>query len=159
MIRSVLPALGALVLAGCASFAPTVPTGYTGPVAYLRETGFSFGNSGHLFYVESIDGKSVFSSMNKTVKENSGNGMGLRLSLVQHPLPATPLKLKLVGTNVTGAPIHEMALRASGKFLQTRKEVTFTPAPDGQYRVVGKLMPEGSDVWIEDTKTATRVTP
>jgi hypothetical protein len=146
------------LLAACASYAPSVPAGYAGPTAQLRETGFMQGKTtGHLFYVASIDGKDVYSSYTQTRKEQQGKGMALRLSFVSHTLPASPMRLKLVGRTVGGAPISELVAMGGGRNFDVTREVTFTPQPDGLYVVIGKLQAEGADVWIQDGRTGERV--
>ena len=160
MIR--IACAGALLalLAACASYAPTVPAGYTGPTAQLRETGAMQGpaGGGQLFYVAAIDGKEVYSSFTRTTKEQQGKGPVLQsMSYVSHTLPAAPMRLKLVGTTVTGAPITALLAAARERYFEVARDVAFTPQPGGSYRVVGKLQAEGSDVWIEDARTAQRV--
>jgi len=152
-------ALGALLLAGCATTAPpTVPRGYSGPIAYLKDSGrMESGTKGQLFYLAEIDGQAVFSSLAQTQRDNHGRGMSLALSLIQHTVPARPLRLKLIATHITGAPIHEMAARAGGTYFETSREISFTPAPNGEYRVAGRLQGQGFELWIEDLKTKGRV--
>ena len=108
MIRALCAGAVLVLLAACASYAPTVPAGYTGPTAQLRESGAMQGpvSGGQLFYVAAIDGKEVYSSFTRTTKEQKGQGPTLQsMSYVSHTLPALPMRLKLVGTTVTGAPI------------------------------------------------------
>ena len=157
-LRLRLLALLLPLLAACATYAPTVPPGYQGPLAYLQDTGTQVSNTkAQLFYVAEIDGQNVLSSAERTRRENANKGMSLRLSLVQHTVAARPVRLKLVGTHVTGAPIHELVLRAKGEFLEVQRELTFTPEADGRYRVVGLLKPGGPEVWLEDVKTSRRL--
>lgn len=151
---------GALALGGCANFAPTVPAGYSGPTATIQESGFiEDATKGQLFHVAEVDGKPAYSSLQRTRRDNEGRGLSLRFSFVRQTVPATSVRLKLVGTHITGAPIQELGLRASGQFLTVEREVSFTPEPNAEYLVIGRLQPQGSDVWLVDTRTSRRVTP
>lgn len=128
--------------------------------AYLRESGeFESRSMGQLFHLAAVDGKDVHSSRQGTVSANRGNGPVLAgLKFVQHTLePGKPVRLKLVGTQVTGAPIHALALMATGKLESVEREVEFTPAAGRDYRVAGRLRGGESDVWIEDAETRERV--
>jgi hypothetical protein len=148
-----------LLLTGCATHAPTVPAGYSGPVAFIRDTGrMESATKGQMFFVAAIDGRAVYSSVTSSRKHNEGRGMGVGMSLLNHTIPAATVRIQIIGSHVTGAPIHAIVSSIAGTSHQVRKEVMFTPAPDGEYRVVGKLLPQGSDVWIEDAKTSERVT-
>lgn len=143
-----------VALAGCATYEPPVPSGYTGPTATIDEHGFNEDSQkGQLFYVESIDGKPVRSSLNATRSATAGRGFSLSMGHATHTVPAKQLRLKLVGTHVTGAPIHEIVSRAAGTFFSVEGELSFTPQPGGTYFVTGKLQKEGSAVWIADAKT------
>lgn len=146
--------------AGCASYAPTVPLGYAGPTATVTDTAIQDdGTKGQLFYLAEVDGKQVYSSLSRTRQENAGRGLSLRFSYVTQTLPATPVRLTLAGTHVTGAPIQELGLRMSKQFFEVKREISFTPAANVVYRVEGRLAAEGSDVWLVDSRTSARVTP
>lgn len=73
-------------------------------------------------------------------------------------VPVAPLKLKLVASHVTAAPIHEIASRAAGTFFFVEGELSFTPAEGGNYVVKGELKKDGSSVWLADAKTLEPVT-
>jgi hypothetical protein len=52
--------VAAVVLGGCATLEPIVPAGYAGPTVEIGEDGsYEDSTKGQLFYVESIDGKTV----------------------------------------------------------------------------------------------------
>ena len=158
MRTPILIALVCALVSGCATSEPPVPAGYTGPTATIGEHGFAEDRmKGQLFYIESIDGKPVESSLQATRRATAGQGMSLSIRSVDHTVPIKPLRLKLVGTHITGAPIHEIASRAAGTFFRVEGEVTFTPEEGGSYFVTGKLQKEGSAVWIADVKTEQRV--
>jgi hypothetical protein len=148
----------AMLLLGCATFEKPLPQNYTGPKAEIRDDGDYEGKEkGRLFYVDAVDGKSVESGLVLTRRATQGRGFQVLLQFARHDVAARPLRLKLVGTHVTGAPIHELASRAAGTFFSVEGEVTFTPKPDTQYIVLGKLSKEETSVWIADLDTKERV--
>ena len=68
------------------------------------------------------------------------------------------MKLRLVGTHVTAAPIHEFASRAIGAFFTVEGEVEFSPLVGKAYVVNGELTKEQTSVWIEEVETKDVVT-
>jgi hypothetical protein len=111
-----------------------------------------------VFYVESIDGRPIRSALIATRGASRDKGFALSLQSEMRRVPVAPLKLKLVGTHVTAAPIHEIASRAAGTFFSVEGEVSFTPVEGGDYVVKGELKKEGSSVWLADAKTQEPVT-
>ena len=145
-------------LAGCATFEKPIPTGYEGPIAAIGEDGsYEESSRGKLFYVESIDGKRVESGLALTRRATANLGFRVILQYAVHQVPAKPLRIKIVGTHVTGAPIHEIAARAAGTFYSVEGEIDFTPEADGAYFVTGQLEKGTSTVWIAEVKTKKRV--
>lgn len=149
--------LSALLL-GCATTESPAPQGDTGPTARIGEHAFKEDNTkAQIFYIASIDGKPVISTIHATRMASGGMGFSVAIRYVEHTVPARPLRLKLVGTHFTGAPIHEIASRAAGTFHHVEGEIHFTPEPGGYYYVTGKLQKEGSSVWLADANTERRV--
>ncbi len=74
------------------------------------------------------------------------------------PAPVRPMRLKLVGTHQTGAPIHEMASKMAGTFFSVDGYVEFKPVEGTTYQVTGELKKERSCVWIVDAATKNAVT-
>lgn len=147
-----------LLVSSCANFEPTIPKGYSGPTAeisddFLWETS----SKNQLFYVEAIDGKPVESALILTRRASAGQGFSVSARTATHQIPAIPLRLKIVASHVTGAPIHEISSRAAGTFLHIEGEVNFTPSPGGHYLVAGRLLGSDSSVWIVDAKSKERV--
>lgn len=152
-------ALALLPLAGCVATAPTVPAGYTGPIAYVRDIGKPIGaGRAEVFYVVEIDGRAIHDSAAQTRKNSAGQGRNLSLSMLTHTVPAGRMRLKIVAQHATAAPIEEMAMRARDQYREVAREVEFTPKPNGRYRVSGSLQTP-PQVWIEDEATGERVTP
>ncbi len=139
-------------VSGCATYEPLVPANFSGPTATIADHGHIEDNTkGQLFYLESVDGKAVESSRIATRRASEGKGFSLTLAFKEHRVPARPLKLKIVATHVTAAPIHEIASRTIGTFFSVEGEITFTPLPGRVYFVNGKLAKSGSSVWIADS--------
>ena len=156
-MRAILYVLSAAVIAGCAT-QPQAPE-IQGPSASISDHGFpEDGFKAHLFYVRAFDGEPVRSSAQASRAAGYGGGFRTSLRYVEHRVPIKPLRVALVGTHVTGAPIHELALRASGEFLRVEGEVTFTPVEGGEYFVKGELQKSGSYVCIADARTEQCVT-
>jgi hypothetical protein len=152
-------ACGAL-LAGCAGYGPTVPPGYFGPLASIRDSGMVESQDlGQLFYLAAVDGQPVYSSLEQTRRQSQRNNYVLTLDFVEQTVPARSLRLKIAGRHVTPGRAQALGLRAEGRYLEIEKELSFLPEPNGRYRVAGRLQPAGSDVWIEDARTSRRVTP
>jgi hypothetical protein len=147
-----------LTLGGCATY-KHVPDGYAGPVAQLGDSGTQLsGGKGELFYVASINGNQVENARTATGRASHNRGFSLTMDRVWRPVKIEPMKLKLVGTHVTAAPIHEIASRAIGEFFTVEGEVDFTPVAGKEYLVVGELTKAQASVWIQDQETKQPVT-
>jgi hypothetical protein len=141
-------------LSACATY-KAVPDGFTGPMAIIKDTAEpDSGSKGIVFYVSSIDDNPVQNARIATRQSSQGTGFSLNTRGFSRPVPVRAMKLRLVGTHVTGAPIHELASRAAGTFFSVEGDITFTPKEGVMYRVQGDLKKTGSSVWIEveDTK-------
>jgi hypothetical protein len=150
--------LMAFTLFGCAAYKP-VPDGYTGPVATIEDTGFSENaTKAQLFVVSEIDGNKIDNALDASRDASYGQGLVLRTQLVKRQVPVRPMKLKLLATHTTGAPIHALFSQAAGSFFSVEGVVDFTPESGGRYVVKGELKKEGSSVWLEDAKTNQLVT-
>jgi hypothetical protein len=146
-------------LSGCAQLAPAVPDDYKGPVAFISDSVVQEdGRKGQVFYVASINGISIPSALTATRQASQNQGFALSLHSEMRRVPVEPLKLKLVASHVTAAPIHELASRAAGTFFFVEGEVSFTPVEGGDYVVKGELKKDGSSVWLADAKTLEPVT-
>jgi hypothetical protein len=145
-------------LTACASYNP-VPPGYTGPVAVIHDsTEAEGGTKGRLFFVEEIDGNRIDNARTETRRASQGRGFALTTNGSMRTVPVKSMRLKLIGTHVVAAPIHEMASRAIGTFFEVEGVIEFTPKPNGTYRVRGELKKNASTVWIEDDETREMVT-
>jgi hypothetical protein len=140
----------ALVLSACASYRP-VPEGYSGPVAVIRDSAQTESVAkGQLFYVQSIDGNAIHNARNATRQSSANTGFIVNARDSERRVPIRAMKLRLIATHVTGAPIHELASRAAGTFFSVEGDVEFTPKAGATYVVRGELKKGASSVWIED---------
>lgn len=148
-----------VALSGCATFAPSVPKGYSGPTVVINDSGQQDdGSRGTFFAVTAIDGKTVANSLAATRQSSYGQGFALSAYFVSRLVPVRPMRLRIVGTHQTAAPIHEMAARLAGTFQRVQGEVEFSPVEDGVYRVTGTLDPKQSCVWVEEERSQAVVT-
>lgn len=131
----------------------------TQAVATIADSGFSeSGAKAQLFMVTEIDGRSIPNANTESSKASVGTGFRLTTVLTSREVPVKTMKLKLVGTHITGAPIHALFNMASGSFFSVTGTVDFTPTAGAKYIVKGELKKEGSSIWIEDTATGRQVT-
>lgn len=111
-----------------------------------------------LFYLASIDGVNIPNAAAESRRSSSGRGFQLTTVFPSRFVPAKPLKVVLVGTHATGAPIHAIASMVTGSFRSVEAELEFTPEVDKTYVVRGNLETENPTVWIEDAATGRPVT-
>ncbi len=131
----------------------------TQAVATIADSWFSEGSKkAQLFMVTEVDGQSIQNSDTESSSLSKGAGARLYIAITARDVPAKPLKLKLVATHITGAPIHGLFSQAAGTFYSVNGVVDFTPTAGGKYVVKGVLKKEGSSVWIEDKVTGQVVT-
>ncbi|AOF81962.1 putative lipoprotein [Methyloversatilis sp. RAC08] len=116
-------------------------------------------SKGRLFYLASVDGNRVSNTAaGESRRASSGQGFRLSPQFPSRLVPVKPLKVVVVGTHATGAPIHEIASRMSGNFRSVEAELDFTPEADKVYIVKGNLEKDSSAVWIEDAMSGQPVT-
>lgn len=111
-----------------------------------------------LFYLASVDGVKISNAAAESQRSSSGRGFQLTTVFPSRFVPAKPLKVVLVGTHTTGAPIHAIASMVSGSFRSVEAELEFAPEVDKAYVVRGDLEAEKPTVWIEDAATGRPVT-
>jgi hypothetical protein len=141
-----LAAIGTLTaLGGCA--APSVPAGYTGPTATIRDSVVPDGpTKADFFYVASIDGRTIEESRGRTLVANAGHASGMDPVVVERRVPAYSIQLEIVGRTQHASPI----VSAATKEYRVNGVIRFTPEPDKTYRVRGTLGERYSGVWLED---------
>jgi len=147
-----------LFVVGCAT--PEPAPVFTGPTAFISDSVIPEDSMrGQVFYVDAIDGKRVDSAAQETRRSSAGKGLSLSLWSKLRQVEVRPMRLTLVGSHITGAPIHELASRAAGTFFSVEGNVTFTPVAGKKYVVKGELKKSGSSVWLADEETQQPVTP
>ncbi|HTE14881.1 MAG TPA: hypothetical protein VK642_07365 [Burkholderiales bacterium] len=148
----------AMFLHGCATYQP-IPEGYTGPVALVADSGVpESGTRARIFALMEIDGNKITNAFSASANASQGQGFRLTTKFVSRPLPARPMKVKLLASHTTAAPIHALFSQAAGNFFSVEGVVDFVPEPGGEYVVKGDLKKDGSSVWIEDIRTKQPVT-
>lgn len=159
------PALFAFSPNGTKWPVPLAPAGKTRlsvttqAVATIADSGFSETDAkAQLFMVAEVDGQNIPNASSESSRASAGAGFRLTTLLTSREVPARALKLKLVGTHKTGAPIQSMLGMAAGTFFSVTGVVDFTPTAGGSYVVKGELKKEGSSIWIEDAATGRPVT-
>jgi hypothetical protein len=148
------PVLILTVLAGCATtLVSPIPEGYEGPLAWVSDSWQQESRGkGAFFVLEEVDGRPIRNAADASRAASQGTGMNLNSRPSGRDIPAKPLKVKLLGTHMTGAPIHEIAARIAGTFYSVEGVVDFSPQPDHVYKVMGQLQKEQSCVWIVDSE-------
>jgi hypothetical protein len=141
-------ALGvSLTLAGCETVTPSIPPGYAGPTAEIKDSIEQDGGTSKvsIFYVNAIDGKEVDNARLATIRATRGHGFGIvPAEIDQRKVPVRPLKLQLVGRTQHAAPIASIV----GTEYEVKGEITFTPEESKTYIVKGILGEAYSAVWL-----------
>lgn len=153
MKTRLLPLL-ALFLSACATLSKPVPEGYTGPVVQLADTGQQEdGTKGRFFCAVEVNGREIQNCLRETRSASYGHGFALSSRYTTREVPVTEMKVKLVGTHQTAAPIHEIASRMAGTFFSVDGVVDFKPTEGHSYIVTGELKKERSCVWIAEANS------
>lgn len=157
-LRLLTSAFALAALAACASYQP-VPEAYTGPTATVRDTGFAEdGSKAQMFALVAIDGNRIPNAFGESASASYGRGAALTPVFPKRQVKATPMRVTLLASHATGAPIQALAGQLAGTFYSVEGQVEFTPEPNGQYAVKGQLRKDRSSVWIEDVATGQPVT-
>jgi len=153
-MKLLLTLVAIALLSGCATVTKPVPDDYKGPVVLLSDTGTQeTGSKGQFFAALEIDGNAIQNAIRETRGASYGKGPVLTSRYTSRDLPARPMKVKLIGTHQTAAPIHEMASRMAGTFFSVEGVVDFRPTEGRRYQVLGELTKDKSCVWIADTES------
>lgn len=143
-----------VALSGCATFSPSVPEGYKGPVAIIKDSVKPHSEKkADFFYVSEIDGKRIEDSRIKTLNVNRGRGFNMTPSVIERNVPAQQATFTLVGRTEYAAPI----LALTNTVYQVTGKVTFSPETYRSYVVRGELAENYSAVWLEDEVTGKAI--
>lgn len=154
MKRTLLCLSATLVLVGCATVSKPVPDDYKGPIVQLADTGMrEDASKGQFFVAAEIDGNAIQNGLRETLNASYGQGFSLTPRYTTRDIPVRPMKVRLIATHQTAAPIQEIASRMAGTFFRVDGIVEFKPAEGRRYEVTGELKKERSCVWILDAGT------
>lgn len=111
-----------------------------------------------LFYLSEIDGKSIRNARTDSAAMSNGTGFTLNTDFTERDVPARRMKVRLVGSHQTGAPIQAIVEDLAGTYLSVDGVVDFEPRPGKRYVVKGNLVKGASSVWIEDADSGQPAT-
>lgn len=143
-----------VLLNGCATFAPSVPEGYSGPVSIIKDSVKPMSQSkADFFYISEINGKRIEDSRARTLRTNQGRGFSMTPAVVERNVPAQMSTFTLVGRTEYAAPI----LALTNTVYQITGKLTFSPEMYRSYVVRGELSESYSAVWLEDEATGKTI--
>jgi len=141
-----------ILLCGCTT--NPVPEGYTGPVANITDSyNYRSDKAYDFFVVTKVNGKPIDESLSATAGANYGRGFAITPLAIGRKVPAQEATFTVLGRTHYAAPILEML----NPVYQISGEIKFTPLPDHDYYVEGKMDDEHSVIWIRDNTTRQRV--
>lgn len=155
-LTTIFTAALAIFLSGCfVTYSPSVPEGYAGPLANVKDSAdIRSEQEVVFFYLAAIDGADIKNSPTETRIANSGRGFHMTPLVLDHDIPARETTVTIIGRNEYAADI----LAIMNPVYQVKGDVAFRPDSDGAYIVKGELKEDYSAVWIEDLKTGEIVT-
>jgi hypothetical protein len=128
--RFILTALVCLVASGCATAKRPIPEDYYGSMATVNDSdAVESGSKGQLYVLAAIDGHEIKTSLDATRDKSRNKGFDLTVLVVGQRVQAKPMKVKLVATQATAAPIHEFASRVAGTFFRSKAKWNLAPSP------------------------------
>jgi hypothetical protein len=142
----------AITLAACANLESPIEPGYAGPTVVVNDTQLPEGNTrAQFFVIEEVDGRRVNNALIESRRASNGGGFTLVGRNISRELPSRPLRLKLLATEETGAPIEAIFRAATGSLARSVEGIVeFVPQEGHQYIVTGEMSKETSSVWIQD---------
>jgi hypothetical protein len=153
-MRILVIGLVAMGLVACETVQPSIPSGYTGPTAVIKDSFQSVSPTQvSVFYLEGIDGRSVDNALKQTLERNRGRGSFMTPQGAERPVPARDAAFHVVGVTHYAAPILELA----NTIYIVEGVVHLSPLDGGAYVVKGELGADHCAVWIEDEKTGAQV--
>jgi hypothetical protein len=139
------------LVTGCATtFHPTVPEGYSGPTATIKDhtTRWDQGKA-DLFFLSHIDGREIKHSLSESLRKSYGKGNVLHTVLLTNTITAEKHIFTIMGRTVYAMPIRALA----GTVYELKGDISFTPKPNEAYIIKGKLSEGNSTIWIENIST------
>jgi hypothetical protein len=146
----IIPAC-AMFAGGCTSYSLSLPQGYSGPKAVIKDTAtVHSGSKVDYFGATKLDGKPIRSSRAESLSANYGRGFHMTPVVLDREIPAgKSVKVYLQGRTEYAAPI----LALTNTVYQVEGEISFVPTEGRIYEVKGVLSAEVSTVWLEDSTT------
>lgn len=155
LLTFALPVLVAFTT-GCATVRPTSgaqPEIYRGPTAAIYDSADAVSNGQrNLYFVESVDGRKIESSLDATVSATRDKGLTISPVVLWRAVPARQSKLTLVAATVYAAPIQALL----GKSCRTVGEVVVDLKEGVTYRVAGNVSPNECSAWLEEHPSGAR---
>jgi hypothetical protein len=150
--KYLLAAITSTFLSACANFEPAKPDNYSGPLASIQDTDSRKSSSlTHMFYLNEVDGRRLKDSGVATRMANHGRGFSISAVNLQHQVPATNTKLKIVGSTAYAAPI----LQLTNPTCSISGVIDVNLEVGKAYRVNGSLTNESCSVWLESLDDGT----
>jgi hypothetical protein len=145
----------AVALAACATLNDPVEPGYSGPTVIVKDLLLPLGSTrAQFFVIEEVDGKRIHNALIESHRASNGRGFTLVGRDISRELPLRPLRIKLLATEETGAPIEAIFRAASGSAAPSvERVVDFFPQEGHEYVVTGEMSKQRSAVWILDLTT------
>ena len=147
MKRLTLLVLVSVWLVGCTTFQPSIPEGYTGPIATIKDSEKRIdGGKADMFYLSHIDGNEIRSSHKATRSASHGLGNTLKTVLLENEVPTGSHVFSIVGKTVYAMPSRAM----TGTVYEVKGDIEFSPLTNGKYIVKGILTEGKCAVWLEN---------
>lgn len=127
-----------------------VPQNYRGPLSYITDSVSNSQNTrADFFILEKVNGKSIDTSVMKTLNTNSGSGLRMSPVVMVRAVPAESAIFTITGRVLYAAPILAFGKRD----FRVSGDIKFTPEPNIKYVVKGALTYRQSEVCIEEELT------
>ncbi|TVO59043.1 hypothetical protein [Denitromonas halophila] len=148
-MQNIISVVVIILLAGCASFSPSLPENYSGDTATIDDSFQRLSRStAKFYYIRQLNDKNIQNALTATYEATEGRGAQLIAMGASRLVPAEPLSLYVVGRVYHSAPIGYLINSKSNYIVEGR--VSFTPTAGERYLVSGELGEYYSAVWIED---------
>lgn len=136
-----------VALVGCTH--NPIPEGYDGPTARITDTYQNKeATSAHYFALNKVNKKLVKSSFGETRQKNSGRGTVFTPVMVSREV--LPQEQEFNIQAFLFYPTDALSLFSENRFVE--KNVIFKPEAGEEYFVKGVLLPDETDVWVENSQ-------
>ena len=147
LVRSCLILIIPFLTTSCVSYAPSIPEGYQGPLAFVQDTATRIDDGAFdLFYLTAIDGRGILNSYTRTQSASSGMGNRLLTRMHESQVQAGQRTLTLVGRTAYAMPARAW----TSTVFEVTGDVEIVLEETVVYEIKGELGEESSKVWIEE---------